>query len=312
MLLDGAWWTFFARLSCRAIGWGWAVAAMSLLGFGAMIRVDGYTGEVFPIFAFRWSPRRHGIRRAVHKAARVADQPVLVQDATDGDWPMFRGPRGDGVVRDFALRTNWSERPPKELWRQPVGAAWSSFSVVGTRAFTMEQRGEDEAVVCYDFDTGREIWSYRYRLHYFHEPAGEGPRATPTFFEGEVYSLGATGILTRINAGTGELVWKTDTIKDAEAVPLVWGNSASVLVYRDEQGEGPYIVTNPGGLQGTSVVTYGPKPWRSGSAPAGYATPMLLTLAGRQQVVVFDGHGLAGYEPRPASRCGGFPGRILR
>lgn len=306
-LLLGGWWTFFSQLAWRTIGWGWAAVAVGLVIVGALVRVDGFTGETFPILAFRWQETPQQKAERFQKSTAAGASPVAVSEATDADWPRFRGPHGDGVILDFTLRTDWSKRPAKELWRHPVGAGWSSFSVVGSRAFTMEQRGEDEAVVCYDFESGREVWVCRYPAHYFQEPAGEGPRATPTFFEGEVFSLGATGILTRINASTGELVWKKDTIKDAGAVPLEWGNSASVLVYRDQRGEGPYIVTNPGGLKGTSVVAYGPKPWRSGSAPAGYATPMLVTLAGRQQIVVYDGYGLAGYEPTTGKSLWRFP-----
>ena len=294
ILLLGTWWTLFSSLSWRAIGAGWAAVAGGLLIFAALFRLDGFTGETLPILVFRWSgpPKVERVQNAVAPA-----RPFDVKEPATGDWPRFRGPRGDGVVRDLALRTNWSERPPKELWRHPVGAGWSSFCVVAPRCFTMEQRGEDEAVVCYDFDTGQEIWACKYKAHYFQEPAGEGPRATPTFFEGELFSLGATGIVTRINANTGKLIWKADTVKDAKATPLEWGYSASVLVYRDQQGRGPYMVTNPGGPKGNSVITYGRKSWRAGSAPAGYATPMLMTLAGKTQVVVFDGHSLAGYDP---------------
>ena len=43
----------------------------------------------------------------------------------------------------------------------------------------IEQIGDEEAVVCYDADTGKERWSYSYAAR-FSDPTGDGPRATPT------------------------------------------------------------------------------------------------------------------------------------
>src|SRR5204862_6218648 len=77
-----------------------------------------------------------------------------------GDWPGFRGPARDGVVRGVTISTDWEKSPPKQLWRRPVGAGWSSVTVVDGRAFTQEQRSDKEAVVCRDAETGSELWSH--------------------------------------------------------------------------------------------------------------------------------------------------------
>jgi outer membrane protein assembly factor BamB len=75
-----------------------------------------------------------------------------------GDYPQFLGKNRNGIVDAISLQTNWTVQPPQLLWRQPVGGAWSGFSVVGDRAVTQEQSGDDELVVCRDVIIGNVIW----------------------------------------------------------------------------------------------------------------------------------------------------------
>ena len=76
-------------------------------------------------------------------------------------WPGFRGPNRDGHYTALPIRTNWPAEGLRPLWRQPIGGGYGSFAIAGGRAYTIEQRREQEAVTAYDVETGRELWASR-------------------------------------------------------------------------------------------------------------------------------------------------------
>jgi outer membrane protein assembly factor BamB len=211
------------------------------------------------------------------------------------DWPEYRGRKRDGVVTGPALATDWAGKAP--LWKRAVGAGHSSFAVAGNIAVTLEQRGDQEAVVCYHVPTGEQAWAYTYPARFRELMGGPGPRSTPTVIDGEVYSLGATGKLVCLDARTGKEKWPAADILEDNA-NLKWGMSGSPLVF-DE-----VVVVNPGTQTAQAAGTLaaydrktGKRLWSSGRASAGYSSPMLATLAGKRQILLLDGEGLSGYDP---------------
>jgi outer membrane protein assembly factor BamB len=220
------------------------------------------------------------------------------------DWPQFEGPKRDGVARGVHVRSDWRENPPRRMWDHPVGAGWSSFAVVGKYALTQEQRDDDEAVVCYDADTGRQLWAHLDRgARHSTVLGGLGPRATPTVSGSRVYTFGATGILNCLDPESGGLIWSTNAVKEAGVPPVQFGMSGSPLVYDN------VVVVNPGGIRtsmadrresGRAVIAYdrltGQRIWATGDYQAGYASPILATIGGVRQVIIYDAVGAGGYD----------------
>jgi outer membrane protein assembly factor BamB len=210
------------------------------------------------------------------------------------EWPGFRGPHRDGQYDETPLATNWPAGGLRPLWKQPIGGGYASFAIAGGRAFTIEQRRDQEVVTAYDVETGRELWATGYPAAFDEPLGGEGPRATPFFDEGRVYSLGAMGELLCLDAASGKVIWKVNILGDNQADLLNYAVASSPLVVRDK------VIVQPGGRKGRSVVTYdkltGKPAWRALDDPAAYSSPMLVELAGQEQLLVVTSQRAVGLE----------------
>ena len=187
----------------------------SLIGafalFGACFRFDQVSGNMAPIFEWRWA------KRSLPEVAingQSSGSTTSDSNTTGFSFPQFLGPTRNCKTPGPELATDWKTNPPKEMWRQDIGAAWSGFVVSAHRAITQEQRDENEVVSCYDLLTGKMLWMQSNPGHYNTKIAGEGPRATPAIHEEKVYALGATGILNCLELATGKPVWQRNIASD--------------------------------------------------------------------------------------------------
>lgn len=297
------WLIVTARLTWRTRRVGLIVILAGACGYSALIRFEGIDGSMGAAFHYRWQPTAEDLslasigaraRQVESHADGSAVENLVLQP---GDWPCFRGPERDGRLKDVRIATDWKERPPREVWRQRIGPGWSSFAVVGDYLFTQEQRGEDELVVCYDAATGAERWIHTDRARFMETLGGAGPRATPTFHEGKIYALGATGILNCLDAATGRAQWSRDIVKDSGAAVPVWGFSASPLVAAG-------VVTVFAGSDDEkkkSVLGYdaalGDQVWSAGDGKLSYCSTQLSHLYGVEQVVVATEKGASAFDP---------------
>ena len=221
--------------------------------------------------------------------------------ATGAYWTDFRGPNRDGHYTERPILTNWPAGGLKKLWSQPIGGGYASFVVADGRAFTIEQRREQEAVTAYDVATGRELWAHAYPAAFSESMGGEGPRATPTYHEGRVYSLGAHGEFVCLEAATGRLLWRKNVLDEARATCLYFGMSTSPLIVDDKvivlSGEPlPPVegVTNRTALAYHKVT--GERVWSAMDDKQAYTSPMLVTLAGQRQLLIVAAKRIVGLQ----------------
>jgi outer membrane protein assembly factor BamB len=233
---------------------------------------------------------------APHAAAR-ADSPPAEKSSpaavmASAYWTSFRGSDRDGHYRQQPVRTEWGAALTP-LWQQPVGGGFSSFVIADGRAFTIEQRGVSEVAAAYDLVTGRELWTVAWNALF--QENGDGPRATPAWYDNRLYVLGATGEFRALDAATGRTLWRTDILADAGAGNIEFGMSASPLVVDNT------VVVLPGGANGQSVVAYdresGKRVWGALDDGAAYSSPVLVTLAGVRQILTFTATRLVGLSP---------------
>ena len=229
--------TVFLKKAPTANRTGTAVA-LAFAGFAVsmFLRNEGMTGDYKFTWRSRWSQTAEEAmlasapRSPSRDTAAVRDRSALTNALAQPEWPAFRGVDRDGRYLGPKISTNWTAQPPQQLWKIQVGPAWSSFAVAGRLLFTQEQRGTNEAVVCYDSDSGKEIWKTEVQARLEAPMGGPGPRATPTLANGALYVTGSMGAFLRLNPLTGETVWKKDLTQIAGTKVPMWGFSASPLV----------------------------------------------------------------------------------
>jgi outer membrane protein assembly factor BamB len=260
-------------------------------GVFTLLRTGGITGEGESDLRLRWSktPEERLLAAAGEAPVTLASAPVATM--TSPDWPGFRGPGRDGVVRGVRIETDWSRSPPVELWRRPIGPGWSSFAVSGDFLYTQEQRGDDEIVACYKVTTGKPVWQHRDAVRFWESNAGAGPRATPTLSNGRVYAFGATGILNALDAGNGAVVWSRDVASDSDTKVPTWGFASSPVVENDI-----VIVAAAGKLAAYDIATGEPR-WIGPARGGGYSSPQRLTIDGVPQILLLSGRGATSVAP---------------
>ena len=274
---------------------GLALCAIAVVCLGFQtVRLDGMSGEMRPHFISRWGIS-HEDQMLANRASGSAPAPVIptalsipTQPAED-DWPGFRGPHRDSHVDNLRIATDWQAQPPRELWRTDVGPGWSSFCAVGDWLFTQEQLGPEELVVCRAADSGEQKWVNRVTARFEEIVGGPGPRATPVFDNGRLFTTGATGIVQCIDPATGKPIWKRNLVQDTTAPIPEWGFSSSPLP------SGDLVCVFAGGKR-AGVIAYnrldGNIVWTQGKGAHCYTSAHLAQFGGIVQLLMFSDWGL--------------------
>jgi outer membrane protein assembly factor BamB len=193
------------------------------------------------------------------------------------DWPQWRGPDRDNKVIGFKTPAAW----PKELtekWSKSVGEGVSSPVLAGGKIYILNRQGDDEVTTCLDADTGSLLWDDKVKTPKITGGAAgggkfAGARSTPAVAEGKVCTLGATGIVSCLDAATGKLAWRIDT----KTKPVFFTSSSPLVT------DGKCVVYADG-LTAYDLAD-GAVQWNWPSKAAPYGSPVLMTVAGVKQVV---------------------------
>ncbi len=281
-LLEALWLLGFSRLRWRTKLITLAVVILAGSFAGVAFQFKGFSGDLIPIFEWRWRGEPTTFQQDTGETS--------ISQISATDYPQFLGPDRNGIVSGIKLNLDWETHPPKLIWRQSIGAGWSGFAVVGNSAITQEQEDDWEKVVCYELHTGVVKWSHKDRSRYNSPPAGLGPRATPTISGNKVYTIGSTGILNCLDFETGEQLWMTHTFEENKAEPPPWGVSISPLVF-DE-----LVIVSAGGAVAYYKET-GEIAWTGYRTQSGYSSPLVTTLLGTEQIILFNQGLITAHEP---------------
>ena len=215
-----------------------------------------------------------------------------------GQWRQWGGPARDFNVETDAEIDVWGEHGPKVLWLRALGPGYSGIVADGDRLFTMTRQEASEVIVALSAEDGTELWRHAYaaptdRLQFVDKSYGDAPQATPLVSGGHVYGFGFTGILTAVNAQTGEGVWSQDLARELGTGTPYFGHAASPLVVGDT------VVVLAGGAHAFDLRT-GELRWKNRDFAASYASPILIESPAGLQVVAAAAGEVVGLSPRTA------------
>lgn len=266
-----------------------------------LLKTDGVWGNFAMGLDWRWSPTGEDRLKEYAAANGGADRSIdlpneqMAESLSLVSWPGFRGPNSDGVQRGTVIDRDWAANPPKEIWRVPTGAAWSSFVSAGDLLFTQEQRGDEETIVCYRASDGSQVWTSAIPSRFFEPLGGLGPRATPALDAESIYAMGAEGFLIAVNAIDGKLKWKVDLRDEASRVVPMWGFSASPFVYQD------LVLIYAGGAGDKGVIAFDSKTgevrWTGPCGKDSYASVQKVVINDRDLLAILSNEGLHLYNP---------------
>jgi outer membrane protein assembly factor BamB len=206
-------------------------------------------------------------------------------------WPQWRGTNRDGSAT-FSAPKAWPEALTLK-WKVDVGTGYAAPITVGDRVYAFSRQGEDEVMRALDAATGKTIWETKYNATYKPNPAatrshGTGPKSTPTFADGRLYTLGMSGIVTAFDAASGKQLWQ----KPGGPVEPLYHTSMSPLVDRG------LVILHVGGHNAGALTAFdartGDVKWSwNGDGPS-YGSPIAADLGGTRQVITMTQDNLVG------------------
>lgn len=235
----------------------------------------------------------------------LAIQPLAAQsvDEAGRDWPQFLGPARNGVSKEQGLFTTWPESGPPVVWRATGGVGMSGLAVADGKLLTLIQTEGQQSVLALDALSGKMLWKTPVAPAYENQ-MGDGPRATPTISGDRVFVFTGEGILAAFQLESGAALWKVNVFAELGGKPAEYGMASSPLV------AGESVVIQAGADRGAVTAFHresGKFQWASGAGTAGYSSPALLKVGGREQIVAFAGKAAYGIDPATGKEWWKYP-----
>lgn len=219
------------------------------------------------------------------------------------DWPQILGPDRNGVSSETGLLQVWPKSGPREVWRVRGGVGMSGLTIRNGRLITLVQREGQQWLVAHDAKTGAPQWQTPLGPE-FENQMGNGPRATPVLTTDRAFAFTGEGILAAVRLEDGKLLWSKDVMSELGGKQAEYGMACSPLVVDND------VIVTLGAPKATVAafhVDTGKLTWSVGDDPAGYSSPALLRVGGRQQIVVATGASVLGLTPKTGALLWRYP-----
>jgi outer membrane protein assembly factor BamB len=257
-----------------------------------------WRGGMVPYLGLQSSPEKKG------SILQTEDNPLR---EINQNWSQFRGPQRNGHVPLPSGHKSF-DAPPNLRWKTTCGAGHSSIITIGGSVITLEQRGDSECLTARNMSDGSNIWEVSEPTRWDDMMSGEGPRSTPIFVNGKIYTLFSNGMLSCIDPVDGRRIWQTKIIEENYDFPE-WGISSSPLIWKN------MVIVNPGGEQG-AVKSYSAKSgkliWESSLSGRGvYLSPTMIKLLEEDHLITAVTGKIVSLDPRTGNTLWEKPWKIF-
>jgi len=236
----------------------------------------------------------------------VALMPVRVMAS---DWPIFRGPKHNGISSERHWGEDWANCSLKVRWTKAVGVGSSTVAVAAGRLYTMGNselmvgttRTACDVVYCLDAVSGNPLWSYSYPAALAANFYEGGTSTTPTVAGDKVYTLSKQGLAYCFDAKTGAVLWQVDLVAKYSVRAPTWFFAGSPYPYGD------LVIYNVGKHGLALHASDGTLAWTTGTDVSGYSTPVPFDDNGQQLLVLMGYRTFAAVEPLTGSVAWEYP-----
>src|SRR5262245_41612365 len=205
-------------------------------------------------------------------------------------WTQWGGPNRSFQTEASGLRESWPASGPRVIWKRPIGEGYSSTIVEGNTLYTMYGRRREEIVLAANAETGATVWEQANPMTFESDVAremGNGPYATPLVVGDRLFTSGVAGRLQCFDKKTGKLLWTQELWASHRGSRLMYGYSSSPTAFRD-------TIIMPVGGPGKALMAFqqtdGKVVWSKNNFENVYSTPLLINVAGLEQLAsVMDG-----------------------
>ena len=205
-------------------------------------------------------------------------------------WPCWRGMEGTGISAMSGFNKNWTAKAPKLLWQAPLtDMGWSGPASDGKVLYIVDHSGSEDIVCAWNLASGKEVWKTKY-------PDADNDnngftRSTPLIDGGNLYIVSRLGKVLCLDTAKGAIKWQHDLVGEFGGHTPQWGYAISPMI------DGKKLIIVPGASDAAIVAldkSTGATLSKGGTGDPGYATPVIATIQGKRQYVVFQAKKLAG------------------
>lgn len=204
--------------------------------------------------------------------------------AMAADWPQWRGTDRDGKVTGFTAPKAWPDHLAKG-WETTVGAGDATPALVGGKLYVFARQEADEVTVCLDAASGKQIWIDKYPSASITgmSAAHPGPRGSPAVADGKLVTLGVNGTLSCLDADTGKVIWRKDSMKDfSQGLPRFYTAASPLIV--DQMCVVPLGGNGKGAVVSLDLAS-GESKWRWDGDGITYSSPVVMIVDGAKEIV---------------------------